>query len=70
MRYVGLTDQPERRRAEHGHPPDWRVEQGFANEEAARKWERAMIIIGYQGGTGGAGWRYGYTYTITEGTRQ
>lgn len=23
---------------------------------------------GYNGGTGGAGWKYGYTYTITSST--
>ena len=66
--YVGLTDDPERRRTEHGNPPDWR-HVGFTDEATARAWEAKYVALaGYQGGPGGAGWRYGYWYTITDQT--
>jgi len=42
----------------------------FATEDEARKWEKGMLLLGYQGRSGGRGWRYGYTYTITLWTRQ
>jgi hypothetical protein len=68
MKYVGLTDDPDRRRKEHGSPPD-RWQRGFNNEAEARKWEQEMLSKpGYKGNPGGEGWRYGYTYTITSST--
>jgi protoheme ferro-lyase len=70
MKYAGLTDDPVKSKQEHGDPVDWRVEKTFAAEEEARKWEKGTLALGYQGGAGETGWRYGYTYTITEGTRQ
>ena len=72
MIYVGLTDDPVRRRAEHGYPGDWQQTTiAFANEAAARIWEKAELAKpGRRGGTGGGGWRYGYMYTITPSTRQ
>lgn len=66
-KYVGLTDDPARRKREHGDPIDW-SHRRFANEGEARSWERRMLASGYQGGPGGQGWRYGYTYTITHRT--
>ncbi len=70
MKYVGLTDDPARRRQEHGNPTDWQ-QQSFSTETEARDWERRMLAQpGYTGGPGGDGWRYGYTYTITPSTRQ
>lgn len=69
-RYVGLTDDLTRRRQEHGNPSDWRPEQTFATESEARTWEKNWLTLGYQGGPGGEGWRYGYTYTITPQTIQ
>jgi hypothetical protein len=39
MRYAGLTDDPERRRREHGKPRNFRVIQQFTSEAAARKGE-------------------------------
>jgi len=70
--YVGLTDDPDRRRQEHGNPPDWQqTDTQFATEADARAWEAKYVgRPGYQGGTGGAGWRYGYWYTITPSTVQ
>jgi len=70
--YVGLTDDPERRRREHGNPSDWQQTLvAFATEAAARAWEAQYVEKpGYQGGPGGSGWRYGYWYTITATTRQ
>jgi hypothetical protein len=70
MYYVGLTDDPQRRRAEHGNPSDWRTTAPFADEETARRWERMQLLRGHRGGTGGAGWRYGYVYTITTFTKE
>ena len=68
MKYVGLTDEPARRRREHGYPSDW-YQQEFRTESEARSWERSMLSRpGYKGSPGGEGWRYGYTYTITSST--
>ena len=70
MKYVGLTDDPVRRRTEHGNPSDW-AQRSFTSEAEARQWEKAMIAQdGYTGGPGGQGWRYGYTYTITLSTTE
>ena len=70
MKYVGLTDDTERRKQEHGNPSDW-YERSFSSEEEAREWEKMMLEkIGYEGGTGGEGWKYGYTYTITPNTKE
>ncbi len=69
--YVGLTDDPDRRRGEHGNPSDWRITGPFVDETSARTWERRFLDSpGYTGGTGGAGWHYGYTYTITPFTKE
>ncbi len=71
MWYVGLTDDPVRRRAEHGNPGDWQQTVPFQSEAAARAWEAEQLRRpGWQGGPGGSGWRYGYWYTITFSTRQ
>jgi hypothetical protein len=64
MKYVGLTDVPVERKKAHGSPSDW-AQRSFATENEARDWEKAILARpGYQGGPGGKGWRYGYTYTI------
>lgn len=69
--YVGLTDNPDRRRGEHGNPSDWIVEKIFLFEFQARSWEKQELAKpGHTGGTGGAGWRYGYKYTVTAYTRE
>jgi hypothetical protein len=70
MRYAGLTDDPVRRKQDHGNSFDFHVIREFATEDEARKWEKGMLLLGYQGRSGGRGWRYGYTYTITLWTRQ
>lgn len=67
---VGLTDDPVTRRQQHGNPPDWQ-QTSFSTEEEARAWEKQYVgKPGYQGGPGGAGWRFGYWYTITSKTIQ
>ena len=67
--YVGLTDEPARRRQEHGRPAGWSETGPGTSEAAARAWEAEYVgRPGYQGGPGGAGWRYGYWYTITPQT--
>jgi hypothetical protein len=70
MKYVGLTDDPETRKADHGNPSDW-WQRKFDTEKQALQWELDMLDkLGYQGGGGGLGWKYGYTYTITSTTKQ
>ena len=65
MKYVGLTDDPDTRRSQDGDPSD-RRQRSFSTEKEARAWEKKMMAKpGYTGGSGGEGWRYGYTYTIT-----
>jgi len=61
-RYAGLTDDPDRRKREHGNPRDW-WQRSFTTEREARQWEKDMLSRGYAGDTGGAGWRYGYTFS-------
>ena len=65
MRYAGLTDDPVRRKKDHNYPKDFRVVHKFASEKEARKWEKDMLTQGYKGDTGGAGWQYGYTFSVT-----
>lgn len=67
-KYAGLTDDPARRKVEHGNPTDWLVVKSFTSEPVARAWEQSMMDAGYSGDTGGAGWKYGYTYTKGPGT--
>ena len=70
MKYVGLTDYPLTRKEAHGDPSDW-WQRTFDTEKEAREWEKKMLAkAGYKGGTGGEGWKYGYTYTITSKTRE
>jgi hypothetical protein len=67
--YVGLTDDPDQRRKEHGNPPTWFVAIHFEVEQRARDWEKTEISKeDHVGGPGGEGWRHGYNYTITEDT--
>ncbi len=43
--------------------------KNFSDRKEARDWEKEMLSKpGYKGGTGGAGCKYGYTYTITSST--
>lgn len=63
MRYAGLTDDPERRKREHGSPPDFRVVRRFGTEREARDWEKGILAKGYAGDTGGKGWEFGYTFS-------
>ena len=69
--YVGLTDDPDRRKKEHGSPSDWRVVRHFTRESDAREWEATELkAAGTCGDTGGAGWRKGYKYTVSSATRE
>lgn len=70
MKYVGLTDDPQQRREEHGNAVDW-WQKRFSTESEARMWEKEMLAKpGYTGGLGGEGWKYGYMYTITSSTSE
>ena len=61
---IGVTDDPDRRRVEHGSPPTWR--QWDANtEQEARSVEAHFIARGMKGGAGGPG-RAAYVYVFTE----
>ena len=61
-RTAGLTDDPKQRREEHGNPEGWNQVRRFRSEKEARDWEKKMLGQGYDGGTGGTGWEYGYTF--------
>jgi hypothetical protein len=69
MRYAGLTDDPATRKQAHGNPSDW-WQRSFSTEKEARQWEKDMLAKGYKGDTGGKGWKYGYTYSVTSSTRE
>ena len=63
-RYIGLTDDPTRRRIDHGEPAGWAVIASFDDEDEARAWKSKMLEIpGYQGDADETGWRYGYSFT-------
>jgi len=64
MKYAGLTDEPKRRKQEHGNPSDFSVMQQFTCETAARQWKSRMLARGYEEDIGGEGWKYGYTFSI------
>lgn len=69
--YVGLTDNHQQRRLQHGNPSDWKVVKEFASEPQARTWEKEELKKpNHVGGTGGAGWKHGYKYTVTDQTRE
>ena len=65
MRYVGLSNDPKRRKQEHENPSDFRIIKKFTSEASARQWEKKMLAKGYDGDTGGKGWKYGYTFSKT-----
>jgi hypothetical protein len=68
MKYAGLTDDPDRRRREHGNPVDWR-QWSFETREEALEWKRGILSQDdYVGGDDGDEWRHGFTYTITSTT--
>ena len=69
--YAGITDNPNRRKQEHGNPSDWQVLRSFSNEKEARDWVTWMHQAGYYGaGRHSPGWLFGYTYTITPETHE
>ncbi len=61
MRYVVLTDDPERLRRLHGSPSDWR-QMAFPNAAEALAWRRAMRERGAEV-IDGQGWAYGCTFS-------
>lgn len=66
--FVGLTDNPIRRRAELGNPPDWRVVRWFGQESDARAWEQAEVMRpSHSAAPEGTGWRFGYKFTLVCG---
>lgn len=70
-KYYGLTNKPDVRKQQHGNPKDWKIEYQFQFESEARAWERKVTARSDNSGdTGGKGWRFGYSYTITESTKE
>ncbi|MDP8209012.1 MAG: hypothetical protein P9L92_20280 [Candidatus Electryonea clarkiae] len=68
--YVGLTDDPEKRKELHGNPEDWELMDPFENEREARNWEMLKRISGFKGGERTGEWKYGFIYTITIKTNE
>ena len=69
-KFVGITDKPLMTKTGHGNPKDW-WQLLFDKEEKAREWQERMAQRdGFVGQESGEGWRYGYTYTITEESRE
>jgi hypothetical protein len=59
---IGVTDDPDRRKGEHGNPAHW-SHWSADSESMARKVEQYFIDKGMKGGTGGAGTaRYVYMF--------
>ena len=49
MKYVGLTDNSDVRKVQHGNPKDWWC-RSFTSEKEARQWEADMIVrAGFSG---------------------
>lgn len=66
MKYVGLTNDPDTRRKQHGDPQEW-SQECFNNETEARVWEKSMFDKPeYKGDSSEKEWKYGYIYTITK----
>ncbi len=51
---IGVTDDPVRRKSEHGNPKHWH-QWDADTETAARNVERYFLAKGMKGGTGGTG---------------
>jgi hypothetical protein len=65
MKYAGLTDDPKAKKKEHNNPSDFK-ERPFGSESEARRWEKHMRRQGYEADSGSKGWRFGYTFSVTE----
>ena len=61
---IGITDDPDRRRVEHGNPPTWR-QWDADTEQEARNVEAHFIARGMKPGVSGPG-RAGYVYVFSE----
>ncbi len=57
---IGVTDNPDRRRREHGNPSVW-YQWDADSQQAARNVEAYFLDKGMKGGTGGVG-RADYVY--------
>lgn len=57
---VGVTDDPTRRKTEHGNPPQWH-QWNADTQTIARNVERYFLDKGMKGAPGGAG-RADYVY--------
>ena len=70
MRYINLTDDPERRKIYHKNPEDWKVRK-FSCKAESKVWLSQMSK-----GNGNIciienlGWRFGYMFTITKNTKE
>jgi hypothetical protein len=70
MKYAGLTDDPEASRIAHGKPSDW-WQCSFKNEKEAHQWLKdALARPNFTGKVEGDGWKFGFSYLITNMTTQ
>ena len=70
MKYASLTGDPEASRIAHGRPSDW-WQCSFKNEKEAHQWIKEVLARpNYTGKTEAEGWKFGFTYTITNVTTQ
>ena len=70
MKYVGLTDDPQDARRQHGCPADWWTCR-FNTESDALQWREDLEHVpGYVVGSAIEAAQHGYTYTITPKTKQ
>ncbi len=55
MKYVGLTNDPAKRKQEHNNPSDW-TQRTFATEAEARQWQKELLdSLEYETGPGDLG---------------
>lgn len=59
---IGVTDDPVRRKIEHGNPNQWH-QWDADTETAARNVEKYFLAMGMKGGGGGPG-RANYVYIL------
>jgi hypothetical protein len=64
--YIGLTDNPLKKKLQHGSPEDWCQTGPFISEQAAKDWKKQYLgKPGFRVKPGGEGWKYGYWFKIT-----
>ncbi|MBN2208363.1 MAG: hypothetical protein JW759_03615 [Candidatus Coatesbacteria bacterium] len=66
MKCIGLTNDPDKARTQHGSPSDW-WEHEFMSETAASAWlEHALTKPGHTADKGDRAGRHGFAYEMKE----